>query len=270
MWIISDSLIEGIYGGNASSQNFFKIFENTDEKVGFLTWWFILGFLVFALLAYLIGSINTGQIMSKIKKEDLGSFGSGNFGSTNAGRAWGASGFALVFALDVSKSIVAGIIIWMIAASLPTIADNTYKQQSLTLTLYMAIPLALVFVSIGHAYPLFFKFKGGKSVATSFGLIILINWVMATVAILVFLLILKTKKNMALASMIGTALGGALLMFVPYFYISDAYLIVNPWSLMWTIWPATFVVVLLVELKHIPNVSRMIEGKELLLRNERK
>ncbi len=268
MWITSGSFINDIFLEKPTPQTFFNFFKNTLEGVEFLVWWFILGFIFFAFISYLIGSINTGQIMSKIKKEDLGSVGSGNFGSTNAWRAWGAIGFALVFSFDVLKSIIAGIILWIIAAEFASLAGSIEKQQSLTLSLYMAIPLSLIFVSIGHAYPLFFKFKGGKCVATSFGLIILINWVMAIIAILVFLVILKTTRNMALASMTGTAIGGALLMFVPFFFIGKAYLVVAPWALMWTIWPATFFVILIVELKHIPNVLRMIQGEELLLKNE--
>ncbi|NOQ50552.1 MAG: hypothetical protein GQ557_02705 [Mycoplasmataceae bacterium] len=206
--------------------------------------------------------------MSKIWKKDLGQEGSGNYGATNAFRAWGSKGFAIVFILDMMKSISAALVIWFLAILIGKIiiSDETIIFLELTL----AIPFAIVFVMIGHTYPLYFGFKGGKGVACSFGLIIVINWIFALIAISCFGVILKITKKMSAASIFGTLIGGILLLFQPLMYSTQAYVLVPGWSLMWSIWPGVFITVMIVEIKHIPNIKRMIRGEELSIGNENK
>jgi len=147
------------------------------------------------LFAYLIGSIPFALVVGKIGYgTDLREHGSGNLGATNTFRTLGKKAGILVMICDMLKGTAAVL--------LPLFLDSSFH------------PLVIgAFAVIGHCYPLFAKFNGGKAVATSAGVLLGYEPFLFIGAILVFLLILKLSKYVSLASMIASlfAFGYALI-----------------------------------------------------------
>lgn len=218
--------------------------------------YFLLGTFIFSIMAYFIGSLNGGQILSLIGKKNLGEVGTKNFGATNAGRAYGKIGFASVFLFDMLKAVFAALIF-----------NSILKSSTTDVFKYANIPLALLFVIIGHSWPLYFNFKGGKGVATSFGSIIVINWLFALIAIAIFGIIVYTTRRVAIGSIISTLVGTVLIVFFQGLFPMN--LIFN-WSHNWTTMLTTVVVCLLVIIRHRENIQRMYSGKDKLIDDKRK
>lgn len=144
-----------------------------------------MNYVIFGIIAYLLGSIPTGLIVGKIGyKKDIRNFGSGNLGATNTFRVLGIKAGIIVTLVDILKGTLAAI--------LPVLfgAEDVY-------------PLAVgVLAVIGHMFPVFAKFKGGKAVATSSGVILGVNPLLFVIMISTFLLILYLSKYVSLASML--------------------------------------------------------------------
>ncbi|ENH96975.1 hypothetical protein J416_07847 [Gracilibacillus halophilus YIM-C55.5] len=140
---------------------------------------------IFILLAYLLGSIPSGLIIGKLGYQmDIREHGSGNLGATNTFRVLGIKAGSIVIVIDILKGTL--------AASLPVIfqAEHIY-------------PLLIgIFSVIGHMYPIFAKFKGGKAVATSSGIILGVNPLLFVIMVMSFLVILYLSKYVSLASML--------------------------------------------------------------------
>ena len=119
---------------------------------------------VFAVIgAYLLGSIPFGVIIAKAHSKDLRSIGSGNIGATNVARALGRKWAYLCFFLDVLKGLIPMLAIIFFARPLSKQADI---EQVLYLWLWLVVGIAAI---LGHIFPLYLQFKGGKGVATSLG-----------------------------------------------------------------------------------------------------
>lgn len=145
--------------------------------------------LFWPLLGYLLGSVPTGYVVVKaIKGIDIRTYGSGNIGATNAGRLLGKQ-FAIGIAIfDMLKGGIA-----VLAASLFTSSDTV-----LAITGVMAV--------LGHNYPVWLRFKGGKGVATTFGVFAFYDFFNPYPALLgaaVWYLTLKTTRYVSVASMVG-------------------------------------------------------------------
>lgn len=145
---------------------------------------------VIALIAYLLGSINTSILVSKITlKKDIRNYGSGNAGFTNAVRSMGWKKGLIVMFGDIGKcalAVVIGQLLYIGSMNFDAGAGGRL--------------IAGTFVFLGHIYPLYFGFKGGKGVLT-FGITILMfDWRIFLIAFSLFLLILLTTKFMSLAS----------------------------------------------------------------------
>ncbi len=145
---------------------------------------------VIALIAYLLGSINTSILVSKIAlKKDIRNYGSGNAGFTNAVRSMGWKKGLIVMFGDIGKcalAVVIGQLLYIGSMNFDAGAGGRL--------------IAGTFVFLGHIYPLYFGFKGGKGVLT-FGITILMfDWRIFLIAFSLFLIILFTTKLMSLAS----------------------------------------------------------------------
>ena len=126
-------------------------------------------YILVAIIAYLIGSINFSVIISKkMAGFDVREKGSGNAGTTNMLRTVGKKAALLTLICDILK----GIIPVLIAILIGKIANHFEANIRIE---YLA-QIAGVLTIIGHTFPIFFKFKGGKGVASSLGLILVINW----------------------------------------------------------------------------------------------
>lgn len=145
-------------------------------------------YFLFALIAYLLGSIPSGLIVGKLThKLDIREHGSGNLGATNAFRVLGKKAGTVVVLADILKGTLATLI-------------------PLFVGLFMDVEVSRliigIFAVLGHTYPIFAHFKGGKAVATSSGIILGVNPILFVAMILSFLLTLKISKYVSLSSMI--------------------------------------------------------------------
>ncbi len=201
---------------------------------------------LFFIISYLIGSIPSGLIIGKLFKNiDIRNHGSGNLGGTNAVRVLGKQLGSFVGAMDVLKG---GAVILLANHLFPIIFDSSIP----------AIIFGITAV-IGHVFPIFAKFRGGKAVATSGGVILFTSPPIFIIGIITFIITILLSKYVSLAS---TAV--AIVIFIisiiahifsdnPFFkpFNSDISLIITIFVLM------TFVI-----WRHIPNYKRLINGNE--------
>jgi glycerol-3-phosphate acyltransferase PlsY len=123
-------------------------------------------YIIFALAvigAYLLGSIPFGLLIAKAHGKDLRSIGSGNIGATNVSRALGRKWAYFCFALDVLKGVAPMLITLSLVRPL---SSQSQSERVVLLWLWLAVGCAAI---LGHIFPIYVKFKGGKGVATSFG-----------------------------------------------------------------------------------------------------
>lgn len=189
---------------------------------------------VFAVMAsYLAGSIPFGLIIGKITKGiDIRDFGSGNIGATNVLRTLGLGPAIAVFFFDTAKG-------WF--------AVYLCGKLGLSPVWIMAGGLASV---LGHTFSPFLRFRGGKGVATSLGVIVGFNPIIAAIAFVIWLLLVAAFRIISVASIIATVIVPLLMIFwkamrVPFPYQITAVI------------AATAIIV-----KHIPNMKRLLNGTE--------
>lgn len=197
-------------------------------------------YIVIAVIAYLIGSINFSVIISKkMAGFDVREKGSGNAGSTNVLRTVGKKAAALTLICDILKGVVAIL--------LAKVVGNIWKDLDGALL----VQLAGIFSIIGHTFPIFFKFKGGKGVATSLGVLLITNWQIGLIC-LVFALVL-----MALTRMVSVgSIGAAILYPVLTIFISQNYLVPGSYII------SSIILAVLVVFNHRSNVKRLLTGTE--------
>lgn len=151
------------------------------------------------IFAYLIGSINFAVIFSKIFiKKDIREVGSGNAGMTNVMRVAGALPGILTFVFDALKGFVACFVGKMIFSYL-----HTATESPLFLAVYGAY-ICGVACMLGHVFPLFFGFKGGKGVATSVGIFAVCCPIAIITGLVIFAILLSTVKIMSISSLSAT------------------------------------------------------------------
>ncbi|MDW0109474.1 glycerol-3-phosphate 1-O-acyltransferase PlsY [Sporosarcina aquimarina] len=160
------------------------------------------------LIAYLLGSLPSALWVGKLfYKTDIRQHGSGNMGATNTFRVLGKKAGITVTIVDILKGTAAVLI-----ASLPYFSDSSIH------------PLVVGVVAvIGHMFPVFASFKGGKAVATSGGVLLGYSWPIFVLVILTFLIALKITKMVSLTSMIVAVLG-VIYGIIYYFITGDIYL----------------------------------------------
>lgn len=191
--------------------------------------------LLLLISAYVIGSIPSGLWVGKLfYKIDIREHGSGNLGGTNTFRIIGKKAGLVVTILDILKGTAATLLIL-----LPFFAD------------LMVHPLILGLLAVvGHMYPVFANFKGGKAVATSGGVLLAYNWPFFLVVLVGFFIALKVTKMVSLSSMI-VAVVGLVYAIIYYFWTKDIYL------LLMLIFFATFIFT-----RHRTNIARIKAGTE--------
>ncbi|MEW9676166.1 glycerol-3-phosphate 1-O-acyltransferase PlsY [Lentibacillus sp. L22] len=141
-------------------------------------------YVIFGIIAYLLGSIPFGVIVGKVGYGiDVRGHGSGNLGATNTFRVLGIKAGTIVVVADILKGTLATLI--------PLFFDADVHRLAIGL-----------FAVIGHTYPLFAKFKGGKAVATSGGIILGVSPIIFVIMVLTFLLTLYLSKYVSLSSMV--------------------------------------------------------------------
>jgi len=192
--------------------------------------------IILLLLAYLLGSIPSALWIGKLfYKTDIRQHGSGNLGGTNTFRTLGIKAGLIVTILDILKGTAATL--------LPVLAF--FADTSLH-------PLILGVVAvIGHMYPIFANFKGGKAVATSGGILLGYNWPIFVLMLVAFFVVLKISKMVSLTSMVLGILGLVYIILYNIFYEIDI--------------PLLVVIVLLASFifyRHRANIVRIKAGTE--------
>ena len=194
-----------------------------------------------AVLAYLLGSLPSavwlGQAYYGI---DVRDFGSGNAGATNTFRVLGRKAGTLVIALEIFKGLTAVTLatIWM---------QLGFVAESQIILFKLVFGISAV---VGHIFPIYVGFKGGKGVATLLGMVLGINPLVAGLCIAVFIIVLLITKYVSLGSILGT------LTFPTMLLISD----VEPNNTILIIFGFTFFIVVL--FTHKKNVQRILNGTE--------
>lgn len=146
------------------------------------------------VVGYLLGSIPSGLLIGRwLRGVDIRAYGSGRTGATNAMRSLGIRGFALTFAADAAKAIASVLLARAIAG---TVVDGT-----------LASAVAAVAAIVGHNWPLYIVFRGGRGVACSFGSILMLYWPGALLGLVVFGVLLKLTRYVSLGSIVGTLTG---------------------------------------------------------------
>ena len=154
------------------------------------------------IISYLLGSINFAVIVSKIfAREDVRKMGSGNAGMTNVIRSVGLLPGIITFVGDFLKGLAAPIIGKYLL--FPIVFENAPDFIAPYVSTTYGIYICGFFCIIGHAYPVFFGFRGGKGVSTSIAVLYCINWVVATCVLLTFLAIFLITKIISIGSIVG-------------------------------------------------------------------
>ena len=162
----------------------------------------MIALIIVAIVAYAIGSINFSVILSKkIAGFDVREKGSGNAGTTNMLRSVGKKAAAITLLCDILKGVVSILFAFIVSK----IAKNENGA--------LLIQVAGLAVVIGHTFPVFFGFKGGKGVATALGTILCINWKIGLVCLVFALIIIAVTRMVSAGSVVAAILYPVLALF---------------------------------------------------------
>ena len=191
-------------------------------------------------IAYLLGSIPFGYLLVRIfRKEDIREQGSGNIGATNVARS-GAKGLgAATLLLDLGKAYAGVMIAAQVAGRAGLGPVGTYDVE-------VAAAVAAV---IGHVFPVWLGFRGGKGVASALGVFLALNWPSAVAILLVFVVIFALTRYVSLASIVGSA---SFPLFGFHFVTLRTPMVVFGFLF----------IPLLVLVKHHGNIRRLLDGTE--------
>jgi glycerol-3-phosphate acyltransferase PlsY len=203
------------------------------------------------LLSYLIGSIPTGVIISKVFFGfDIRTQGSGNMGSTNVFRVLGTKWGIFVQLADIIKGIVA-VVLTAYLFNPVQFSQNFTLESNSVITQFVAGMAAV----LGHIFSIFVKFKGGKGVNTAFGLIVALVPIDATFALIVFIIVVMLTGYVSLSSILGASTLPISMLIRTYFFGAniEGYNIIIYFA---------FSLALIIIITHIKNIGRLINGTE--------
>lgn len=183
------------------------------------------------LISYLIGCFSPAYFLGKfVKNVDIRNHGSGNAGTTNALRVFGKKIAIFTFLIDISKGIIAILIGRYILG-----VEGSY--------------LSGIFVVLGHNWPVFLKFKGGKGIATSLGVLFILNWKLGLICLLIGVTFIVFTKYVSLGSIMAS-ISAPIISFIITREVND-YLFLT-----------TLFLGVLSIFRHRANIERLLKGKE--------
>lgn len=233
--------------------------------------------LITAVIAYLLGSINSGIIISKlISGKDIRQSGSGNAGATNMLRTHGKKAGILTLLCDMLKGVIAVLVALLIGFivknninppdyldTMESMITPTLFGKSITdFQLGWVLPnfkyIAGLFVVLGHIFPIFFGFKGGKGIATSGAVVLMLNWKIGLVILVLALIIMAVTRYVSLGSVLSAA---------AYPVISCGYLLgtgefIGNTSVAVAQMIFSVVLAFICIYKHKANIKRLLAGEE--------
>jgi glycerol-3-phosphate acyltransferase PlsY len=208
--------------------------------------------------AYLLGSINTAIMVTRIVtkgKKDIRDMGSGNAGFTNVLRSVGKVPAIFTIVCDALKSILAVALGGILFAYMAGHSDNAPA------VIMIGKYLSGFFCILGHSYPIFFRFKGGKGIVTAAGMMLVADWRVFVLIIVTFLIVFIFSKIISLASITCACMFPVytfLLTFLVDYKIYGGY---EPWYFILCTLAALGICVFVV-IKHSANIGRLIRGEE--------
>ena len=203
-------------------------------------------YIIMAIIAYCIGSISFSVIISKkMAGFDVREKGSGNAGSTNVLRSVGKKAAVITLVCDILKGVVA-IILAMI---LGNIIANINKE--------LLVQIAGIAVVLGHTFPVFFGFKGGKGVATSLGILLMTNWQIGLICLVFALVLMLLTKMVSLGSCTAAVLYPVLTLF-----INDNYTVLTEGKSGNEYFVYSIILAIIVLYNHRSNIKRILNGTE--------
>ena len=200
-------------------------------------------YIIVAVFAYLIGSVNFSIMISKkMAGFDVREKGSGNAGTTNMLRSVGKKAAALTLICDILKGVVAIFVAWIISKIAKDI-DNILLVQ-----------IAGILVIIGHTFPIFFGFKGGKGVATSLGVLLVTNWKIGLICLIFAIVIMALTKKVSMGSI------GAAILFPILTLFTSAHYVIEAQGSKYFVY--SLILAVIVIFNHRENIKRILKGTE--------
>lgn len=201
------------------------------------------------MLGYIFGLFQTSYFISLLLKKDLRKLGSGNLGATNAMRNFGKKVGAVTFFLDGFKGFAACMLV-----------SRMYISSVDILPLLMSV--ALLGAIIGHCFPLYLRFNGGKGVSTLVGGIVFIDIKIAVVGIIIFLIILYFSKIVSVSSLVMAFSFMSIMIFLVVF---EKLFIRYEASILFIL--SYFVIYVVILIRHIENIKRFARNEERRIGN---
>ncbi|EMS69791.1 acyl-phosphate glycerol 3-phosphate acyltransferase [Ruminiclostridium cellobioparum subsp. termitidis CT1112] len=208
---------------------------------------FVIKLVAVVVIGYLLGSLNTSLIVGKFYGTDVRKHGSGNAGMTNTLRTLGKAAAVMVIAGDILKGVISYLLGNIIISSIPA---------SITLDLAGIGGMAAGIAAIaGHNWPVYFGFKGGKGILTSFAVVLMMDWKLGLILLGIFAVIVAITRYVSLGSIIASVafpIGAAIKGNGTIFIIFSAVLAV------------------LAVARHKANIGRLLNGSEAKLGQKKK
>ncbi len=202
--------------------------------------------IIMAIIAYCIGSVNFSVIISKkMAGFDVREKGSGNAGTTNMLRSVGKKAAAITLICDILKGIVAIVISMMIG----NMVEGANKE--------LLLQIAGIAAVLGHTFPIFFGFKGGKGVATSLGIILISNWEIGLICLIFALVLMVLTRMVSVGSCAAAVLFPVLTLF-----INDNYMVLTDGKKGSTYLIYSVILAVIVLYNHRSNIKRLLNGTE--------
>lgn len=217
--------------------------------------------LLFAIASYLFGNINWAIIISKIKRVDIRKMGSGNPGTLNMSRNLGLGAGLLTFFLDILKGAIPTLVVFLFTF------DKVFDKTEFIVA-DIGVFLCGFFAVLGHIYPVFLKFKGGKGIATTIGVFLVCSFIygwewgavaiMALVGAAVFIYFTEFGAMGSFIAITPPAIGATIRLFLTYNYTANMY----SFALYIITNTLIFAICLFTWFAHRHNIERMLAGEE--------
>lgn len=202
-------------------------------------------YILMGVIAYLIGSINFSILISKRSGFDIRDKGSGNAGTTNMLRTLGKGAAVITLILDILKGVIT---VWISIF----FGFILYRIWSINIDTSFLVQIAGICVILGHTYPIYFGFRGGKGVATALGILLVTNWHVGLICLVFALVLIAITKMVSVG-----ALGAAILFPVLTLFTYETYFIEPGNYLLYSI-----CIAVLVCFNHRANIKRLMQGTE--------
>ena len=203
-------------------------------------------YIIVAIIAYLIGSVNFSILISKkMAGFDVREKGSGNAGTTNMLRSVGKKAALITLICDILK----GVVSIGLAIIIGNIAKNLDKE--------LLLQIAGIAVVLGHTFPIFFGFKGGKGVATSLGVLLMSNWQIGLICLVFALVLMALTRMVSLGSCAAAVLFPVLTLF-----INQNYTVLSEGKNGNVYFIYSVILAIIVLYNHRENIKRILSGTE--------